>query len=71
VGGKTFVLGHNPDNPATPYVTWQSMDGCGGYDLGHYLTTKEKALRDLKARADKERSNQAPDRTKRSRDDAR
>jgi hypothetical protein len=71
VGDKTFVLGHNPDNPATPYVTWQSMDGRGGYDLGHYLTTKEKALRDLKARADKERSGQAPDRTKRNRDEAR
>lgn len=71
VSDKTFVLGHNPNNAATPYVTWQSMDGRGGYDLGHYFTDRGKALRDLRARADKERNGQASDRTKRSRDDAR
>jgi hypothetical protein len=71
VNDKTFVLGHNPNNAATPYVTWQSMDGRGGYDLGHYFAGRGKALRDLRSRADKERSGGAPDRAKRSRDDLR
>jgi hypothetical protein len=71
VGDKTFVLGHNPGNPSAPYVTWQSVNGREGYDIGHYLTTREKAIRDLRARADKERYNQGSDRAKRSRDDAR
>jgi hypothetical protein len=68
VGEKLFVLGENPE---AGYVTWQHTEGREGYDLGHYFESREKASIDLKRRADKERIGQAPNRTKRSRDDAR
>jgi hypothetical protein len=69
VGDKTFVMGHNRE--ADSYATWQHTQGRDGYDLGHYYQSREKAVRDLNARADKERNGQAPDKTKRHRDDAR
>lgn len=69
VGNKNFVMGYNKE--ADSYVTWQQTDGCTGYDLGHYLSTREKAVQDLHARADRERNSQAPDKTKRNRNDAR
>jgi hypothetical protein len=70
VGKKQFVLGENPD-AVSPFVTWQHMEGRIGYDLGHYFADRSKALADLHARANRERTGIAPDRVRRSRDDAR
>jgi hypothetical protein len=69
VGKKLFVLGEHPDSGH--YATWQHMEGREGYDLGHYFDSREKALVDLNKRAEKERNNQEPDKSKRNRDDAR
>jgi hypothetical protein len=69
VGEKQFVLGESPDD--SRYVTWQRLEGREGYDVGHYFEDRGQALADLHKRADKERDGQAPDKTKRSRDEAR
>jgi hypothetical protein len=53
VGGKVFVLGHNPNAPQ-PYVTWQGYQGIAGYDWGHYFSTYSDAS-DFFLRADAER----------------
>jgi hypothetical protein len=70
VGDMLFVLGENP-RAVSPFVTWQHLEGHTGYDRGHYFQSREKAMADLKRRAENERGNQAPDRAKRNRDDAR
>lgn len=54
VGKMLFVLGENPD-AVSPFVTWQKREGRGGYDLGHYFSSREKAKLDLQIRADNER----------------
>jgi hypothetical protein len=58
-----FVLGENPD-AVSPYATWQQHEGRSGYDWGHYFSTHDKALEDLHARADRERDNISPDKTR-------
>ncbi|MDR1320298.1 MAG: hypothetical protein LBK56_02580 [Gracilibacteraceae bacterium] len=70
VGDKTFVLGENP-NAVSPFVTWQHLEGREGYDLGNYFQSRERAMADLKRRAERERSGRAPDKARRNRDDAR
>jgi len=54
VGKMTFVLGENPNAPA-PFVTWQKMEGRSGYDLGHYMTDRDSAVKDLHRRANNEK----------------
>jgi len=71
IGKKLFVLGENVDRHG--YVTWQHIEGRPGYDVGHYFDSREKALADLQARANKERDQTAPDKARktRSRNEAR
>jgi hypothetical protein len=56
VGNTKFVLGENPKAPA-PYATWQQHEGRNGYDLGHYLTDRDVAIKDLNRRASNARAN--------------
>lgn len=50
---NAIVLGHNP-NRGTPYVTWRTTkDRKGGYDLGHYFTSKKAAFEDYSKRCHK------------------
>lgn len=72
VGQKTFVLGENP-NAVQKFVTWQQHEGRSGYDLGHYMNDRDKAMADLHTRADSEREGASPNKTRkpRDRDDAR
>jgi len=56
VGNTKFVLGENPKAPA-PYATWQQHEGRSGYDLGHYLTDRDVAIKDLNRRASNARAN--------------
>jgi len=67
VGKMEFVLGENPEAPS-PYVTWQHLKGRPGYDLGHYLTDRDKAIRDLDRRANNERDFQNVGRSRRPRE---
>jgi len=64
VGKTLFVLGENPKAPS-PYVTWQRCDGRQGYDLGHYLTDRNKAINDLRRRANNERENLSSEKDRR------
>jgi hypothetical protein len=70
VGEKEFVLGENPAAPS-PFVTWARYSEREGYDHGNYFASRQNAMANLSARADRERENRTPDRAKRSRDDAR
>jgi len=58
VGNMLFVLGENYNAPS-PYVTWQKREGQPGYELGHFLTDRNRAANDLRRRADDERQNLA------------
>ena len=64
VGGTVFVMGESRTAPAK-FATWQKSAGREGYDLGHYLTDKDTAVRDLNRRADNERENLSADKGKR------
>jgi hypothetical protein len=76
VGGKAFVLAHNPD-AVQKYVTWQGhADKGSGYDWGHYWDNRSDAWTDCFRRADSERTGRPYDHTKltgqrQSRDEAR
>ena len=67
VGNKEFVLGENLKAPS-PYVTWQHLKGRPGYDLGHYLTDRDKAIKDLNRRANNERESQNMGRSRKPRE---
>lgn len=43
--GLEVVLGHNPNNPCTPYVTWECTSG-DNYYWGHYFKEKQDAFED-------------------------
>lgn len=44
-----FVIGHNPNNTCTPYVTWECANG-NIYYWGHYFRTKREAIYDFMER---------------------
>jgi len=67
VGNTKFVLGENPKAPA-PYATWQQHEGRSGYDLGHYLTDRDVAVKDLNRRAGNARVNLSADMSKEQKD---
>lgn len=67
VGQKTFVLGENP-NAVQQFVTWQQLEGQKGYDWGHYFNDREVAQKDLHARAESERENASPNKTRKPKD---
>lgn len=51
VGDETYVIGHNPDHPLVPYVTWAANEDLTYFAFGHYLQTRDEALLDLMKRA--------------------
>lgn len=53
VGDVEMVLGYNPENKYTPYVTWECFNG-DRYYWGHYIQTELEAVSDLVKRVAKE-----------------
>ncbi len=47
--GSEIVLGHNPNNEISPYVTWCCKNK-NDYYFGHYIKNKNKALEDYHTR---------------------
>jgi hypothetical protein len=48
-----IVLGYNPNNKLTPYVTWICFNK-NDYNFGHYFKTKSEAYRDFFNRINEE-----------------
>ena len=48
IGNAKFVVGESPDNPITPYATWQAniKNDPHSYFWGHYCTDKLGAMED-------------------------
>lgn len=62
ISNKTneIAFGFNENSP-TPYATWErnlikDKDGEPNFQLGHYFSTKDEALKDFKDRSSKLRS---------------
>ncbi len=56
IGNAKFVVGENPQNPITPYVTWQAnmKNDPHSYFWGHYYGDKLTALADYGDRISQE-----------------
>lgn len=64
VGDKVYVLGHSPQ-AVQPFATWQSYaDKSKGYDWGHFWSNRKIAEKDLRCRAEAERTGKHYDYTK-------
>lgn len=50
VSNSEIVLGYNPKNTLTPYVTWEYNAENDSYFWGHYFKDKYSAQKDLVAR---------------------
>lgn len=51
-GEAMVVLGHNPNAPLAPYVTWKAYehDGFKSFNHGHYCATQQEAMIDYHQR---------------------
>ena len=60
IGSAKFVVGENPNNPITPYVTWQAntKNDPNNYFWGHYCTDKLGAMADFGKRVSDEADRQ-------------
>lgn len=52
VGEAMVVLGHKPDSPLTPFVTWKAYehDDFKSFNHGHYCATRQQAMIDYHQR---------------------
>ena len=52
VGEAMVVLGHKPDSPLTPFVTWKAYehDDFKFFNHGHYCATRQQAMIDYHQR---------------------
>ena len=48
VGEAMVVLGHKPDSPLTPFVTWKAYEHTNfqSFNHGNYFTTRQAAMVD-------------------------